>query len=60
MLGPTPAALSKFRQEYRWRILVKCQEEERLQKFVLYCCEKWYEKKWNVLLNLTMNPVNVV
>ena len=60
VLGPTPAALSKFRQEYRWRILVKCQEEERLQKFVLYCCEKWYEKKWNVLLNLTMNPVNVV
>ncbi len=61
ILGPTPAILSKFRQEYRWRLLIKCTEEELLRQFVIYCCEKWYShKKWDVLLNLTMNPVNVV
>ena len=61
ILGPTPAILSKFRQEYRWRILIKCPEEELLRQFVVYCCEKWYAlKKWDVLLNLTMDPVNVV
>ncbi len=61
ILGPTPAILSKVKQEYRWRILVKCKEEERLRQFALYCCEKWQQhKKWDVLLNLTMNPVNVV
>ena len=61
ILGPAPAILSKFRQEYRWRILIKCTQEELLRDFVLYCCQKWYaHKKWDVLLNLTMNPVNVV
>lgn len=61
ILGPTPAILSKLKQEYRWRILIKCKEEERLRQFALYCCEKWQNsKKWNVVLNLTMNPVNVV
>ena len=61
ILGPAPAILSKFRQEYRWRILIKCTQEELLRDFVLYCCQKWSaHKKWDVLLNLTMNPVNVV
>ena len=40
ILGPTPAVLSKFRQEYRWRILIKCQDEEVLKQFVIFCCEK--------------------
>ena len=37
ILGPTPAVLSKFRQEYRWRILIKCQDEEVLKQFVIFC-----------------------
>lgn len=61
ILGPTPAVLSKFRQEYRWRILIKCEEEEVLRQFVVFCCEKWKKaKKWNVALHLTMNPIDVV
>ena len=62
ILGPTPAVLSKLKNEYRWRIIVKCKEEEPLRNFGIYCINKWkaYRSWRGLLLNITMNPLTIV
>ena len=61
ILGPSPAVLSKFRGEYRWRILVKAKEAERLKAFCIYCVGK-AKKKWGrkVHFHLAFNPRDIV
>lgn len=58
ILGPSPAFLSKIKNEYRWKIIVKYKEEQQLQSYVLYCIEKWKQKGFGngIYINLTMNP----
>lgn len=57
-LGPTPAIVSKINNNYRWQLIVKCENEEKLRNYVLFCIEKL---KQNVNLNkisihLNLNP----
>ncbi len=62
MLGPSPAAISKIKKKYRWKLLVKCPEEERLKNFVLYCVDK-LKASGDVSgmgFNLTLNPALLV
>ncbi len=61
ILGPSPAALSKFRGEYRWRILVKGKDGERLKAFAVYCMEK-AKKKWGrkARFHGAFNPRDIV
>lgn len=61
ILGPSPAALSKFRGEYRWRILLKGKDGERLKAFCVYCVGK-AKKKWGrkVHFHMAFNPRDVV
>ena len=35
ILGPVPAALSKINNKYRWRILIKCMDSEKLTGILL-------------------------
>lgn len=61
ILGPAPAKISKIKNEYRWQIIVKYEEEERLRNYVLYCV-KFFEEKFknrNLLINLSLNPYNI-
>ena len=61
VLAPSPASLPKFRGEYRWRVLVKCKDVERLQSFVLYTVEKTKKKtNKNVYFHLALQPQNIV
>ena len=61
VLAPSPASLPKFRGEYRWRILIKCKDAERLQSFVLYTVEKTKKKtNKNVYFHLALQPQNIV
>lgn len=61
VLSPSPASLPKFRGEYRWRVLVKCKDVERLQSFVLYTVEKVKKKTAkNVYFDLALQPQNIV
>lgn len=61
ILGPTPAALPKFRGEYRYQIIVKAAEEEPLRRLVLPIVEYMKkERKGNVRLRLAFNPTNLV
>lgn len=58
LLGPAPALISKVKNQYRWKIIVKCTDEEKIRNYVLYCLNKLKEKEnlTNVNLNITLNP----
>ncbi len=62
MIGPAPCIISKIKRKYRWKLIIKGVEEERLKNFVLYCIDK-LEKvadNSNISINLTMNPILIV
>lgn len=59
IVGPSPAALPKFRGEYRWGLFVKAQDAERLKAFALYCVDKAKKaKRTKVRFHLSFNPQN--
>lgn len=61
LLGPSPASISKIKNEFRWRILIKCKEEDRLRAYTLYCIEKFSNGQYkDVMLNLSLNPFVIV
>lgn len=39
-LGPTPAIISKINNVYRWQITVKCENEDKIRNYVLFCLDK--------------------
>jgi primosomal protein N' (replication factor Y) len=57
-VGPSPATVSKIKGQYRWKLIVKGQDEELLKQFVLYTIEKLdeYEKNDKITLNLAIDP----
>lgn len=59
MLGPAPASISKIRNKYRWRLIVKGVDEEKLKGFVFYCINKLNKdiNTNNISMNLTLDPI---
>ena len=43
LYGPIPAAVSKIADVYRWRIIIKSKDRERLSNYGLYCISKLKE-----------------
>ena len=63
ILGPAPAVISKIRQNYRWKLLVKCGDEEILKKFVFYCLDKLKKNAEDIEginMNLTPDPAFIL
>jgi primosomal protein N' (replication factor Y) len=61
ILGPAPAALPRFRGEYRYQLIVKAAEENGLRELVLPVVEKLKkDRKSNVKYQLALNPTNIV
>ena len=62
ILGPAPAIISKIRQNYRWKILVKCEDEEIIKKFVHYCLDKLreHEDLEGININMTLDPAYIL
>ena len=61
ILGPVPAALPRFRGEYRYQLIVKAAEEVALRELVLPVVEKMKkDRKSNVKYQLSLNPTNIV
>ncbi|MCL2603745.1 MAG: primosomal protein N' [Defluviitaleaceae bacterium] len=58
LMGVSPAFVSKVKQQFRWKLLVKCAEEEPLKQFVLYCIRKLRENDPlpNIAVHLSLNP----
>ena len=61
IMGPMPATLSKFRGEFRQRVLIQGTEEDGIVSFALRCVEKAKKTaKKEIRFNLTLNPLNIV
>ena len=59
IIGISPAFVSKIKKLFRWKLLVKCREEEPLKAFVLYCIKKLKENDplTGITVHLTQNPI---
>jgi len=55
LLGMSPALVSKIKNQFRWKILVKCNKEEPLKAFVLYCVRKLRENDPLTGMNIHLN-----
>lgn len=40
VFGPAPCYVVKIKQNYRWKLLVKCADEDILSQYVHYCLDK--------------------
>lgn len=60
VLGPSPAALGRINNIFRWKLLIKCKEEDRLRAFVDYCCEKFLKEENRVTVLVDIDPVTIV
>ncbi len=38
--GPMPAVISKIKNNHRWQLIVKCENEEKIKNYVLFCLNK--------------------
>ncbi|MCL2841542.1 MAG: primosomal protein N' [Defluviitaleaceae bacterium] len=58
IIGISPAFVSMIKKQFRWKLLVKSQEEAPLVAFVLYCIKKLRENDplKNMQTHLTLNP----
>jgi primosomal protein N' (replication factor Y) len=59
IIGVSPAFVSKVKNQYRWKLLLKATDEEMLKSFVLYCLRKLRENDplTGIVPHLTLNPV---
>lgn len=57
-LGPVPAVISKLKNKYRYRIIVKCTDEEKIKAYVLYCLDVFNKQRGfkNVSISIALNP----
>jgi primosomal protein N' (replication factor Y) len=62
LLGPSPAVISKINRNYRWKVLVKCADEEKIKNYVLYCMDKLHASTdlGGIKCNLTLNPTMIM
>ncbi|MDR1914540.1 MAG: primosomal protein N' [Clostridiales bacterium] len=59
ILGPAPAQISKIHNRYRWKVLIKAQDETKLKNFALYCVDRLreHEDLSSFIIHLTMDPM---
>lgn len=57
-LGPAPAQIVKINNRYRWKLLIKGEDEDSLKKFMMDCVGQWQtqHEMANVTRQLTMDP----
>ena len=61
-IGPSPASISKIKNQYRWKIIVKGALEKNLRNYVLYCLDRLSESYdlSGININITLNPVYIM
>ncbi|MCX7842932.1 MAG: primosomal protein N' [Clostridia bacterium] len=62
VLGPSRAPLSKIRNKFRWRIVIKCRDEEKLNRVLREVSDEFHKSrnKIPVELSVDLNPVNML
>lgn len=61
ILGPTPAPISRIKNKYRWRVLLKCDDCREIREVLRSLLDEHYSDRQNTGLNLTIdiNPINM-
>ena len=61
VLGPSPAMIVKIKKKYRYKIIVKSEDEEKLKSFIFFCIDKLKETEdvGDIAFNLTLNPTYI-
>ena len=59
MLGPIPSAISKIKKKYRWQIILKCENADRISAQLLDIKKRINERYGEVLIVIDKNPVHV-
>lgn len=62
VLGPTPSDLSRINNKYRWRIILKCNMNEKLKMIInniINGHNKTKESKW-ISMHIEYNPNNII
>ena len=59
VIGISPAFISKIKNQFRWKLLVKCKNAEPLKAFVLYCIRKLRENDPlpGITVHLNLDPI---
>lgn len=62
VLGPLRAPISKIKNKYRWRIVIKCKELDKLKVVMGRITDEFFKAKDNDILDLSVdiNPVNML
>lgn len=60
ILGPSPASLGRINNVFRWKLLIKCQEEERLRAFAEFCCDRFTQEEKRMTVFVDIDPVTIV
>lgn len=60
ILGPSPASLGRINNVFRWKLLVKCREEQRLRAFIRYCCDRFMQEEKRVTVFTDIDPVTIL
>ena len=58
-VGPAPAPIAKIKNNFRYRILLKCKDVDAVHDLLREIYEEHEKKKTDVYLNIDINPINM-
>ena len=59
LYSPLPCPVEKINDRYRWRIIIKCIYDEKMNKLLKETLEEFYKFKTNTRLSIKQNPNNM-
>lgn len=59
LYSPLPCPVEKINDRYRWRIIIKCIYDEKMNKLLKETLEEFYKLKTNTRLSMKQNPNNM-
>lgn len=61
VIGPGAAMVSKIKDRFRHRIIIKGKDEERLKSYVFYCLDKFDKREdtKEITISVTINPTYI-
>ncbi len=62
ILGPSRSVITKIKNKYRWRIVIKYQDMEKLIDVLARVLDKFYQKqdKNDISISVDINPINML
>ncbi len=60
LLGPAPAVLGRINDTFRWKVLVKAADPDRLAAFGTYCTEKFLRTQRESVVSMDLDPAQLM